>query len=61
MGFPTEVAKVSGAVRCGFGFDCRRVEPPAPLSLGEFASDTLAFAGKEKKKIQAKLEKSKGR
>ena len=61
MGFPTEIAKVSGAVRCGFGRDCRRVGMSAPLTTEEFLRDTVAFARSEKEKILVKLKKSKRR
>jgi hypothetical protein len=61
-GISVEVARVSGAMRCGFGYDCRRdsIFPQAD-TLMEFLDNTIAYAKRERKKIEEELKRNKKR
>ena len=66
MPIAVEVAKVSGALRCGREFDCRRgkvflSKKSAEPTLMELLDDTAAYAKRERKKILAELKRNKKR
>ena len=71
MAIATEVAKVSGALRCGRERDCFTDIIPRPpetrsklaavsgMTLMEFLDETAAYARRTRKKILADLKKEK--